>query len=410
MTASTSPPSPGRTDPAGPLWRLPDMRRLAVVAALGFSSFFLTLASLPAWTVREGADPATAGLLTAVMLSCTIVTQMVLPLLQRRSGTPGLLLAGLIALGAPSPLYLVDHRLGWLVAVSAVRGVGFGILTVLGALISTTVAPKSRRGEAIGIYGLSIAIPNLVAVPAGTALTAVGHFDVVAVLAACPLLAAPLVRHFDTTAPRARRERRERPSGGRADVVAAVGSAALPSFVLLLVTLAGGGLLTFLPIAKPHGSIATIALLVMGVGASLSRWWAGTLHDRTGSRALMPGSLVAAAIGMALAGLALFGSGTGGGGTGRVAALLIGAAVFGIGYGAVQNISQVVTFDRAGPQHALTASSVWNVAFDGGTGLGAYAVGLVAATRLELPGTYVLCAVVLALALPVAIASARPTR
>lgn len=404
MTAPASSPSQAVPDHVGPLWRLASMRRLAVVTALGFSSFFLTLASLPAWTVREGASRDSAGLLTAVMLGCTILTQMVLPTLQRRFGTTALLLAGLVALGAPAPLYLLSHQLGWLLAVSAVRGIGFGILTVLGALLATAVAPPTRRGEAIGIYGLSIALPNLVAVPAGTALTASGDFTLVAILAACPLLAAPFVRLLGAAAPPV-------PAGhDRGEVAVAFGAAVLPSSVLFLVTLAGGGLLTFLPIAKPHGSLATIALLAMGVTASVSRWCAGTIHDRTGTRLLMPGTLVAAALGMALAALALFGTGTGSGGAARVVALMLGAAIFGIGYGGMQNISQVITFDRAGPQHAVTASSVWNMAFDAGTGVGAYAVGLVAATGMELPGTYVLCAVVLALALPVAIASTRRTR
>ena len=53
------------------------------------------------------------------------------------------------------------------------------------------VAPASRHGEAVGIYGLSIALPNLVGVPAGVALTQAGHFSAVALLAACPVLAVP---------------------------------------------------------------------------------------------------------------------------------------------------------------------------------------------------------------------------
>jgi len=397
MTAATSPESDTELGHSGSLWRVPSMWRLAVLAAFGFSSFFLTLASLPAWAVRSGAGSASAGLLTTVMLGCTIAAQMLVPLLQRRLGTPALLVVGLAALGAPTPLYLVSHQFGWLLAASAVRGVGFGVITVLGALLSTAVAPPGRRGEAIGVYGLSIAVPNLIAVPAGTALTSVGRFDVVAILATCPLLAAPLARRFhNVLAPRRRR-------AGRSDLTAAVRAAALPSFVLLLVTLAGGGLLTFLPIARPHGPLATIALLAMGATGSLSRWFAGTLHDRTGSRALMPASLVAAAVGIALVALTLLGSTEDG--AGRVVVLLFGATVFGLGYGAIQNITQIVAFERAGPEHAVTAASVWNMAFDGGTGIGAYGIGLIAATRLDLPGTYLLCAVALVLALPFSIAA-----
>jgi predicted MPP superfamily phosphohydrolase len=46
---------------------------------------------------------------------------------------------------------------------------------VLGALLAAAVAPPERRGEAIGLYGLAIAVPNLIAVPAGVALVLAGH-------------------------------------------------------------------------------------------------------------------------------------------------------------------------------------------------------------------------------------------
>lgn len=409
MTTSLSGASDLTPEDAGSLWRLPAMRCLAVLTVLGFSSFFLTLAALPASAVRNGTSPASAGLVTAVMLGCTIAVQTVVPMLERRLGTSRLLAVGLVALGAPAPFYLLTHDLGWLLAASAVRGAGFGVLTVLGALISTSVAPRGRRGEAIGIYGLGIAVPNLAAVPAGAALTSAGHFDVVAVLAACPLLAIPLTRRLTSTAPIAVIPAPET-STGRGDIASAIRASGLPSFVLLLVTLAGGGLLTFLPIARPHGALAALALLAMGVSGSVSRWRAGSLHDRSGSRALMPGLLVVAAAGMVLVSLALLDSGDGDGDPLRVAALLVGATVFGIGYGAMQNISQVVAFERAGPRQAPTASAVWNVAFDAGTGIGAYGVGLLAATPLELPGTYLACAVVLLLAVPAAVASTTSRR
>ena len=46
-------------------------------------------------------------------------------------------------------------------------------------------------------------------------------------------------------------------------------AALAPSLVLFVVTLAGGGLVTFLPIERPDGVLATVALLLFGVtGAS----------------------------------------------------------------------------------------------------------------------------------------------
>jgi MFS family permease len=373
------------------LWRSPAMRALVGATTLGFASYCLTLASLPAHAVAGGAAADTAGVVTAVFLVVTIVVQAAVPALTARFGIGAVLAAGLVALGAPSPLYVLDDGLVWLSAVSAVRGAGFAVLTVLGALLAAQAAPVERRGEAIGLYGLAIAVPNLVAVPAGVALVLDGHVAWLAWLAASPVLALPLVRGVV-------RGTRAAPSAGRSSSRAAVRAALAPSAMLLVVTLAGGGLVTFLPIERPDGVLATATLLVFGITAALGRWRAGVLADRTGTRLLLPLTLVVSAAGLAAVALGL------GAGAGWV---LAGAAVFGAGYGAVQNLTLVTAFARAGEGGATAASALWNASFDAGTAVGALVLGLVAA-GIGLPWTYVLVAGVLLLTLPLARVATRP--
>jgi predicted MFS family arabinose efflux permease len=360
---------------------------------LGFASYCLTLAALPVYAVRGGAAESTAGVVTAVFLVVTIAVQSVVPALTARFGAGPVLAAGLLALGAPSPLYLLGDGLGWLCWISVIRGAGFGVLTVLGAVLTVQVAPASRRGEAVGLYGLAIAVPNLVAVPAGVALVLAGHIAWLAWLAASPVLALPLlprlVRSSAPAEPPAPGER-----AGRRAALAAV----TPSAVLLVVTLGGGGLVTFLPIERPDGVLATVALLLFGLTGALSRWRAGMLADRTGARWLLPGSLVAGAVGLVAVAVGLHASD---------AVVLVGAAVFGVGYGSTQNLTLLRAFARAGAGGATAASAVWNASFDAGTALGALALGWVAA-GIGLPWTYVAVAVVLALAVPLASAATRP--
>jgi predicted MFS family arabinose efflux permease len=101
------------------------------------------------------------------------------------------------------------------------------------------------------------------------------------------------------------------------------------------------------------------------------------------------------------AGLVLVAAGLAGAGP---ACVLAGAFLFGGGYGAIQNLSLVLAFARAGTKGMTTASAVWNALFDAGTAVGAVAVGAVAA-QLGLPWSYVILAGSLVLALPVALAS-----
>lgn len=377
------------------------MSSLVVLSVLAFAGFFLTLSSLPLRAIAVGAPAAAAGLVTTAMLATTVATQTVVPLLVVRFGLVRVLAGGLILLGAPSPLYPLVHQFWWLLAVSAARGIGFAVVTVLLPLTASRMVPTARRGEAIGIYGLAIAIPNLLTVPGGVALTSAGHFDVVAVAAVSPLLALPLL------GPIGRAIRPSAPDPDSGPVVtpaplAAVAAVAASVVVLLGVTLSGGGVLTFLPVARPTGPLATVALLVFGATGALGRWRAGVLSDRWGARRLLPLTVGVAAAGLVLLALGLAGP--------SAALVIIGSAVLGLGYGSVQNVTLVVAFERAGPANQATASAVWNAAYDTGTAVGALLVGVVAAGGWGFGWTFAGCAALVALTTPLAVSATRPAR
>ncbi len=379
----------GTVEVRASLWRSPAMRALVGVTVLGFASYCLTLAALPTYAVQGGAGESTAGIVTAVLLAVTIAVQAVVPALTARFGQARVLVAGMVALGAPSPLYAVDDGLLWLSLLSAVRGVGFAVLTVLGATLAAQVAPAERRGEAIGIYGLAIAVPNMVAVPAGVALVLDGHAGWLAWLAASPLLGLFLVPTLVRAMPP--QEVRGAAGAGRIAAMAALA----PSVVLFVVTLAGGGLVTFLPIERPDGALATAALLLFGLTGAITRWRAGLLADRLGSRRLLPLALCLGAVGLAVVAAGLVAGD---------AWVLVGAAVFGAGFGAVQNLTLLAAFARAGEGGATAASAMWNASFDAGMAVGALALGIVAA-GIGLPWTYALVGALLAAFLPIALAS-----
>src|SRR5699024_2115069 len=143
---------------------------------LDFTNFFATLSALPSCAARSGVLVGVAGTVTTAMLTCSVVVQLLVPSFVNRYSIVAVLIFVVISLGAPSPLYLFSQDLWWLLVVSVLRGAGFAVLTVLGATFTARIAPPGRRGETIGLYGLAIAVPNLVALPVGVALTLNGHF------------------------------------------------------------------------------------------------------------------------------------------------------------------------------------------------------------------------------------------
>lgn len=389
--------------PTGSLWRLPAIRRLVAVTLLGFVGFSATLAALPWYAADNGATLARAGLVTTAMLTTTVLTQVLVPALVQRLGSGRSLALGLLALGAPSPLLLLSSDLGPLLAVSAVRGTGFAILTVVGSTLTWTLSPPGRHGETAGLYGLAIGLTSVAVVPGSVALAQQVGFWPVVVLATLPVLAVPWALRLD------------RHDGTGTTVSGAVprhGAAVLavlaPSLLLLVVTLAGSGVVTFLPIERP-GALAPLGLLLFGATSAVARWRAGLLADALGTRVLLPLATGLTALGVAGVAGGLVWAGD--------VMVLLAAAFAGAGYGAVQNLTLVSAFARVDTVDTPTASAVWNLCFDGGTAVGAVAVGAVAAwglgaggEPLGIPAALTVCAVLVLLVVPLGLGRPAPRR
>src|SRR6478735_6750583 len=374
--------------------RIPGMPALVGMSLLGFTSFFLTLSALPVYAVDRGVPEALAGLVTTVMLMATVTAQLVVPAAVEKIGQRATLIIGLLALGAPTPLLLLSDQLWWLLVVSAIRGVGFAVLTVLTPLVATQIAPPGSHGRAIGLYGLAVAVPNIFAVPAAVALTEAGHFAVVAVLGAVPLVAVPLVGRFPKPPPRGER----RAGAARLPVLSLAGVLAL----LLVTTLAGGGIFAIVPVQLAgSGAVVTWALLLLGVTSALARWRAGSLADRAGPARLLPACAVIGVLGLVLLAWGAAGSGAGPG-----VVVVLGAAVFGLAYGGAQNLTLLLSFDLAGDDRRASASAAWNATYDAGTAIGALLLGVVAAGS-SLTGAMLGCAALVVVTAAAAVTSAR---
>lgn len=332
-------------------------RLMLAATVLGFGGYALLLPVVPLWVA--GAGELAAGATTGVLMLTTIATQLAVPWLVARFGYRVVLAAGLVALGLPTPVLALSAALGPVLAVSAVRGVGFGLLTVVGsALVAELVAP-AEHGRAAARYGVAVGLPQLVLLPAGVAVAqTVGFAPVFVAAGVAPVLGALVVPWL--RAPRPRPVAREEPGA----------VAVAPLAAMLTCSVAQGGLITFLPLAVAGaGLLSAAALLVTATAALLGRSLAGRLVDRhgLGGRLLLPGVLLAAA-GMGVEVLGL-----------EVGALvLVGAALVGVGFGLVQNDALTTLFAAGGPARYGRASAAWNIAYDAGTGAGAVGLGAVA--------------------------------
>lgn len=345
------------------------MPALLACAALGFAGFALLLPAAPMWAVRIGADNLGAGAVNSVLMLFTVIAQLLVGWLLRRVGWAATQTVGLVLLGAPAVLHLLTGSLWQVLLLAALRGLGFGILTVCSVRGVAALIPQERRGRAIGAYGLAIAAPQFVLTPLAPWLAENVGYPLVFGLAAAPLLAVPLA--FIRPAPAVADEPRSDRLGGVGRALAG------PIAALVVITAAGGGILTFAP-QLGGATTALGALLALTGTAALGRWLIGGVADHHG-----PAGFIAPTLGVGAAGLAVIAVGIGVGGS----VVILGCALLGTAYGALQNLTLLQAFAATG-EHARGAVSVaWNVGFDAGTGLGSLAVGALA-TAFSFPTAF----------------------
>lgn len=393
--------------PRTSVWAIPGMIALGMVAVTGFSGYAALLPAAPLYVVREGsADSAGAGAVNFVLLSATVATQFAVPGLIRRFGWGPVLAAGLVLMGVPSLLHGLTSELAPTLALSAVRGVGFGILTVAGSAAAVLLVQPGRRGAAVGAYSLALSVPNILLMPSGGWIGDTWGFWPVFVLGAVPLLGIPACFALARRLPERSTHAPDHPQSpslpvGRSTYLRLVA----PSLILLTVTLAGGALITFAPQLVAVPWLAAAGLLAFGLTSTITRWRIGAFSDRVGVDRLLWPFVVLIVLGLAaLAWVVRTPVGTG-----QAGAWLVACAVVGISYGALQNLTMLQAFAAAGPRGVGTASAVWNAGFDTGTGSGALVVGAVALTAGFGPAV-ALTAVLCLLTLPSAVRAALRSR
>jgi MFS family permease len=392
--SSRSHATPGRAGrPGGGILSGP----LALVFLAEFcalTGFYLLLSVTPIYAAAVGAGSAGAGLVTSVLLLGTVAAELAAPVLMRRYGYWTMLVAGALLLGVPAVALLPGGSLVVIVAVSAVRGLGFGLCTVMTGALTAVLLPPDRRGEGLGLFGVVATAPGIVALPGGLWLA--GHTGVatVIVMAAATALAPLTVFPWLAGRPGSPRAEAASPGSGRPDGLLAglrQPGQLRPFLIFAASTVAGGVVVSFLPLATGvSGNVAAAGLLVQALTATISRWWAGRRGDRTGHARLLVPALAIASLGMiTMLGLA------------SPAAVIAGMCLFGIGFGIGQNATFALMIDRMPPSGAGTASALWNLAYDAGYGAGPAAFGLLVG-HTGYPAAFALTAALMLAALPAA--------
>lgn len=333
-----------------------------VACMLGFLAVGSVLPVLPRY-VRGPLDSSdvAVGVVIGAFALAAIVTRPLAGRVADARGRRTVVLAGTLALGAAGALYFLPLGVVGLLFARLVLGVGEGLVFTAGTAWVVDLAPVDRRGQIIGLFGLSIWTGLSLGPAIGEGVLSLGGYDAVWAFAAlAPLAGAlvamriPEVRGF-RTAP----ERRSllpvaalRP--GSALAMAAVGNAAISAFIVLHLASRGG-----------HGTLVFVLFAAAVVG---SRLLGSRVPDRLGGR-----RSAAMAAGTEAAGLAIIAL------AGHWTLAAAGAMLVGAGWSMLFPSLALMVVTGAGEQRRAEALGTYTAFFDLGFGLGAPLIGAVAA-------------------------------
>jgi len=337
------------------------MAALCGTITMAMGSFYLLLSAAPAHAAVLGGELA-AGSTTAVLMATTIVGEVIAPRLIARLGRRLATAIALLVLAIPA-FATFSSDLTIVLVSCAVRGLGLGVLLVAACGLAASLAPASRRAEAMGIYGIASALPAILGIPLGPwALAWSGPIATASIAAALGLGALAGLAAFPGRAAPADGQRQPH-------ALPALRASAWPAGALAIGAIAVGATFTFLPLAHREVAATTImlALLLQGVASAFARWALGRSIDRHGpNKAVIVG--VACTIAAMLI-LALPGE----------AAVIAGMVGSGVAFGVLQSATLTQLLQRATPTQADSVSAVWNAAYDAGLGVGGIGIGALAA-------------------------------
>lgn len=252
-----------------------------------------------------------------------------------------------------------------LVLARLVLGVGDGWVFTAGATWIVDLAPTSRRGQAIGLFGLAIWGGLTVGPLCGELLLALGSYEAVwAFSAVMPLLGAA----FASRLPDAHQPVVVGADEERAPLVPR--PVVLPGFALALANAGYGTMAGFVVLHLDDRGVGhgTAVFTAFAASVVLSRLVLSSLPDRLGAQRTAVGAAVAEAVGLALVAVA-----------GSLPVAFAGAVVMGAGFSLLFPSLAVLAVERAGEARRGAALGAFTAFFDLGVGIGAPLAGAIAA-------------------------------
>ncbi|WP_078382169.1 MFS transporter [Sutcliffiella halmapala] len=360
-----------------------------------FMSFQMLIPTLPPYIKSLGASGLEIGLVTALFSIGAVLSRPFIGFLLEYKARKPLVLIGAVALLMITIIYPLSQIVVIFLLFRFVHGLAWGWSTTVNGTAAVDVIPKSRLGEGMGYYGLSITLGMIIAPSLGIFLYQVTSFSnliyVSSVLGiiALGLLAIVSYRTPDVVRDTKREQLKFSYIGSLVEK-----TSWYPSFITLVATFGYGAIVTFIVIFGEERGLDQIFLFYLfnAIMASISRPLAGKWFDQRGPKGLVLGCMFLSFIGMWVLSFAH-----------SNLMLAIAGALFGVGFGSLIPTLQSWTLSTTPDNRRGVANGMFFSSIDLGIGLSGLIFGVLAqfvetATLFQISSFFLLLAMIFAFA------------
>jgi len=323
-----------------------------------FTSFYFLLVTLPKYILDElHGTESEIGLIIGVF---TITAVLLRPFIGRevdRRGRKVVLIAGSVVFLVSMLLYNYTRSVEELLMLRVLHGIGWGAATTASTTLIADIAPPSRRGEAMGIFGMSaniaMAVGPALSIMLLTSSSYTTLFTTAAAIAFVSLLLVLPISETVVVHPRTALFSRE---------------AFFPSAIMFTISLTYGSIVSFLPLFATKQGITNpgVFFTVFAITLLLVRGLAGKLSDIKGRKFVIVPGMIIIAIGLWVLSAAA-----------SLTGFMAAALLYGMGFGLFHPTMMALLLDRVTPQGRGAAMGTFTASFDLGIGMGSIIMGVI---------------------------------
>lgn len=352
----------------------------------------MMMTGIPLYAIHLGGNNSTAGLMMGVfMLAAILFRPFFGNLADTRSRRLVLLIGGIIC-SLSFFFYTFAFSVSILLFLRALNGIGFSANTNASGTVVADIIPKSRLSEGIGYYGIS----NVLSTALGPALSLLiieylgfrTLFFITTVFGLFSIICANFINYEKKEIERSSVKKPDQVIGNdvnkkKQGILETIfeRNAIPPSFVMLFVAFAMGGIQSFIPIYAATRGIENIGVYFTfyAIAVLITRVFGGKIADRHGVPiVILPGYILLIISFLVLAFATNF------------TMFIIAGILYGLGFGSVQPLLNAVMVKFCSPSRRGAGNSTFFTAMDVGSGGGAVIWGIIS-QYYSFTWVYLLC-------------------